>query len=113
MNEDTPYPAPSLGVTLSARAPRHWARLSGQVSSKSCAGELTPLPGAALTVERGHESWTPATDAGGRYEQWLAGGPRRAEVTVTAEGHRPSAFEARLPSHGDVRRDVVLTRTDC
>ncbi|TDD12241.1 hypothetical protein E1292_02005 [Nonomuraea deserti] len=113
VNEDTPYPAPSLGVTLEARAPWHWARLSGQVRSKACDGTVTPLAGATVTVERHRESWTVGADAEGRYEQWLVGGPSKARITVTAGGHGTSAFDVRPLPHADVRRDVTLTREGC
>ncbi|NBE93413.1 hypothetical protein FE391_13610 [Nonomuraea sp. KC401] len=113
VNEDTPYPAPRLGVTLEARAPWHFARLSGQVRSKACDGTVSPLAGATVTVERHRESWTSGSDAGGRYEQWLRGGLSKAKVTVTAGGHRKSAFDVRPLPHADVRRDVTLTRDGC
>ncbi|WP_326820742.1 S8 family serine peptidase [Streptosporangium sp. NBC_01756] len=113
VREDTPYKAPSVGVTLKAEAPWSWARLSGQVLSEACDGKATPLAGATVTIRRGRDSWTLGTDADGRYAGWIQGGLLRAEVTVTADGHRSSTFTVRPLPHSDVRRDVTLPRRDC
>lgn len=113
VREDTPYKAPSVGVTLKAEAPWSWARLSGQVLSEACDGKATPLAGATVTIKRGRDSWTLGTDADGRYAGWIQGGLLRAEVTVTADGHRSSTFTVRPLPHSDVRRDVTLPRRDC
>ncbi|KAB8195434.1 S8 family serine peptidase [Nonomuraea phyllanthi] len=111
--EDTPYPAPRIGVTLEAEAPWHWAHLSGQVRSKACDGTASPLPGATVTVRRGRDTWTVGTDGEGRYSLWIKGGVRRTELAVTADGHRPAEFGVRPLPHREVRRDATLSRTDC
>ncbi|MBB4944381.1 subtilisin family serine protease [Streptosporangium album] len=113
VNEDTPYKAPSIGVTLKAEAPWNWARLSGQVLSKACDGKTAPLAGATVTVVRGRDSWTLSTDADGRYAGWIQGGLPQAEVAVTADGHRSSTFTVRPLPHSDVRRDVTLPHLGC
>ncbi|MEU8397100.1 kelch repeat-containing protein [Nonomuraea sp. NPDC048892] len=113
VNEDTPYPAPAIGVTLKAEAPWHWARLSGEVGSKACDGKVSPLPGATVTLRRGRDSWTATTDAQGRYRLWLPDGLLKQEVQVSADGHRTASFDVRLLPHTQVRRDATLPRTDC
>ncbi|WP_326636907.1 S8 family serine peptidase [Nonomuraea fuscirosea] len=113
VNEDTPYPAPAIDVTLKADAPWHWARLSGEVSSKACDGKASPLPGATVTLRRGRDTWTATTDTQGRYSLWLPGGLVKQEVKVSADGHKPASFNVRLLPHTQIRHDTTLPRTAC
>ncbi|MFC5825939.1 S8 family serine peptidase [Nonomuraea insulae] len=113
VNEDTPYPAPGIDVTLKAQAPWHWGRLSGKVSSKACDGKTAPLPGATVTLRRGRDTWTASTDAEGRYTLWAPGGLLRSEVAVTADDHRTTTFDVRLLPHTEAHHDATLPRTNC
>ncbi|WP_125637369.1 S8 family serine peptidase [Nonomuraea sp. WAC 01424] len=107
INENTPYPAPHLDVTLKATPPKHWAILSGQILSRSCDGTTAPLPGATLTT-RGQ---TLGTTVDGRYSGWFK--PGLHTFTVTAEGHRPADFTARTLPATETRHNLTLTRTPC
>ncbi|MEV5963416.1 S8 family serine peptidase [Kribbella sp. NPDC051952] len=93
VRSDTPYAAGSVAVTLTAQAPANWARLSGVVTGRSCAGEVIPLPGATIAIDRRSESWTLSSATDGGYAVWMRGGAVKARVVVAAPDFRPASVD--------------------
>jgi N-acetylneuraminic acid mutarotase len=71
IDTDTPYPATTVPVTLTASAPRTWGEITGTVTGTSCAGATAPVPDATVQVTGAHGSWLLTTDANGQFALWL------------------------------------------
>jgi len=96
VRENTPYAVAPVDVTLTARAPATWTRLSGTVTGRSCDGTITPLSEATIAIDHRTDSWTLSSGTDGSYALWLPGGGPKARVVVAAPDHRPASIDLAL-----------------
>ncbi|WP_329484524.1 S8 family serine peptidase [Kribbella sp. NBC_01484] len=113
VRDDTPYAGPSVDVTLTARAPANWARLSGTVTGRSCTGEATPLPGATVAIDRRTDSWTLTSGMDGGYAVWVRGAGVKARVVVAAPDFRPASVDVVLRPGSSTVLPVTLQALHC
>ncbi|MGC4939047.1 S8 family serine peptidase [Kribbella sp. DT2] len=113
LGEDTPYPAVSTDLTLTAKVPATWAKLSGTVSGKQCDGSTTTLPGATIAVDRGAGSWTLTSGADGGYALWAPGNKTKAHVVAALPEYRPASLTVVLKQGAAVVQPITLQRLGC
>ena len=113
MGEDTPYPAASTDLTLTATAPAGWAKLSGVVSGKECDGSVVPLPGATIAVDRAAGSWTLSAAADGSYALWVPGNQTKAHLIAALPEYRPASLTVVLRRGAAVVQPITLQRLGC
>jgi subtilisin family serine protease len=88
VNEDTPYDAPSIPVTLTVTASPDLALLEGTVQSMGyCDENPFAAAGAQVEVTSGPDSWTVTADANGYYYLYLNESYSPVDIEVTAPDH--------------------------
>jgi hypothetical protein len=111
LGNDTPYPAPTVPVTLTASPPKTWGKLAGTVDGRGCTGTVVPLPGATVRVSGSHGNWILAADVAGRYAIWLDKRNNPLTLIVTQPGWRSQAATITIKALATTTRNFTLTRS--
>jgi hypothetical protein len=103
-SENTPYPYPTVPVTMTVTPPKTWGKLTGTITGTSCAGNPVPLGGATVSVDGRRQSFTLRTSLDGTYRLWLDAANSPLDITVGKSGWTPTG-------RGDVRLSKGHTTT--
>ncbi|TDC79864.1 peptidase S8 [Micromonospora sp. KC606] len=92
---DSPYPLPTVTVTMNVSPPPSWGKVQGTVTGRTCGGATVGIP-ATVRVNRvdATAGTTLTADGQGRYAWWLPKG--RYEVIVAKDGWVPEVRRTRI-----------------
>jgi Carboxypeptidase regulatory-like domain len=111
--ENTPYPAPRVGVTFHVTPPPSWGRLTGLVQGVNCDGTRAPLPGVTVQINGQGGDWTLLTGSDGRYSYWIDRRANPLTLIVAKDGYQLEVVTVRVRARETVTADFDLTRATC
>ena len=107
---------PEVPVTMEVLPPLAWGKVMGTVSEESCVGDLSPLPGAAVTLvptDGGDPRWYLVTDGDGQYARWIDTRVGELEITAFRAGYYPESVIRSLPRGEVTVQDFDLLDAAC
>ncbi|MEV0213817.1 S8 family serine peptidase [Micromonospora sp. NPDC050695] len=109
---DTPYPVPTVAVTMTVSPPANWGRVQGTITGVTCGGATVGVPATVRVNPRGRATGhTLTADARGRYAWWLPKG--RYDVVVARDSWAPQVRRTRIPAGLVTTVDVTLDPVSC
>ena len=107
---------PVVPVTMEVLPPNAWGKLMGTVSGESCEGDLSPLPGAAVTLvptDGGEPRWYLVTDGAGEYARWIDTRVGELEISAFLAGFFPESVTRSIPRGEITVQDFDLLDAAC
>lgn len=107
---------PQVPVTMEVLPPNAWGKLMGTVSAESCEADLSPLPGAAVTLvptDGGEPRWYLVTDSDGLYARWIDTRVGELEITAFKAGYYPESVVRSIPRGLVTVQDFDLLDAAC
>ncbi|QDO89269.1 S8 family serine peptidase [Ornithinimicrobium ciconiae] len=107
---------PQVPVTMEVLPPSAWGKLMGTVSAESCDADLSPLPGAAVTLvptDGGEPRWYLVTDADGAYARWIDTRVGELEISAFKAGYYPESVVMAIPRGLVTVQDFELLDAQC
>jgi hypothetical protein len=106
---DTPCLTPSVRVTLKARPPASWGKITGTVSGTDCSGTTTMLSGATVEISGSTASYTLSTRQQRDLRALARSGPepadshcrRRQLADRPGHGHHQGGKDGHSELHAD------------
>ncbi|MFX0591428.1 Kelch repeat-containing protein [Melissospora conviva] len=93
LRADSPYPKPSVHVTMNVIPSQTSGKVQGTVTGQTCAGITGPVQ-ATIRLNSGNRGYTLAADAQGRFAQWVPRG--RYDVIAAQDGWVPQVQRVRV-----------------
>ena len=107
---------PTVPVTMEVTPPNAWGKIMGTVHGESCAAELSPLPGAAVTlvpVRPDTPQWYLVTDFDGQYARWIDTRVGTMDITAFTAGYYPDSVRRGIPRGTTTVQDFDLLDAAC
>jgi subtilisin family serine protease len=113
VTHDTPYPVPSMPITMNVTAPASFGELNGTVQSLGyCDAAPAPAAGAAVTVISNANTYNLTTNASGQYSLFLDSGESPLEIVVSAAQHLGQSRDGVVVTAGGVTTEDFDLRLD-
>jgi hypothetical protein len=104
LTSDTPYPTPSVDVTMVVKPPKTWGKIDGTVTGP----DGKPIGGATVQIETWASSYTLKTDKNGQYALWLDVRNNPLQVIVARDGYQPQVKTAKITKGTTTTLDFTL-----
>ncbi|MEU6218222.1 carboxypeptidase regulatory-like domain-containing protein [Streptomyces sp. NPDC047022] len=108
LSADTPYPIPSIPVTMHVGPAGDWGRIAGTVLGSDGHGHHVPLAGATVKIRSSAGGYTLATTQEGTYGLWLPAGGHPVTVVVAKSGFESTTRTVRIADDMTTMRDFTL-----
>ena len=110
LTSDTPYPVPSVPVSLTVKPPTTWGKVLGTVYGTAKDGSVAPLAGATVAIDSWASGYTLKTAVDGTYALWLDARNSPLTIIVAKDGYRPQTRTLTLKKGQRVTADFTLKR---
>lgn len=104
---DSPYPVPTVPVTMTVTPPNTWGKVAGTVTS---AADGKPIAGATVELDGWAQQYTLITDKDGKYGIWLDRRNNPLTAIAAKDGFKPQTATIKVVAKQTVTKNWSLVK---